>query len=285
MKHIIRPGAAALCMAVAALWSLTSAAQNSTALTATVVSTASYADLAGLVDSAPLVARVEVRKLAQLEPERARDVRPGWARFYVEAKTKALLIGTAPLGEALRYLVDLPLDAKGKPPKLTKQQVLLFGRTVPERPGELQLRDRSAQILWDAPTEARLRAIMAELAAPGAPGKVTGLREAIYEPGTLEGEGETQLFLNTSDDSAATVTVSHRPGQPASWGVSFSELVGGTTPPPARDTLAWYRLACFLPSSLPTRANLSDGPASRRQAEADYGLVMKSLGTCPRSRR
>ena len=98
-----------------------------------------FADLADFADGAPLVIRAQLRKLAPVDPARARGVRAGWARFYVEARTEALIAGTVPIGEALRLLVDLPLDAKGKPPALKKKSVVLFARTVPGRPGELQL--------------------------------------------------------------------------------------------------------------------------------------------------
>ena len=92
---------------------------------------ASYADLADLADSAPLVLRAQVRKLVPLEPQRAQGVRRGWARFYAEARTGALLAGDAVVGEALRYLVDLPLDGRGKPPATPLSESAASGRFVP----------------------------------------------------------------------------------------------------------------------------------------------------------
>jgi len=220
-----------------------------------------------------------------VEAARARGLRPGWARYYVEARTSALLSGSTSLGEALRYLVDLPLDSRGKPPALKKKQVLLFARTIPTRPGELQLIAPDAQLVWDAPTEVRLRAILAELIAPGAPGAIKGVREAINVPGTLAGEGDTQIFLDTASGEAASITVQHRPGVRPEWGASFSEVLARVGQPPTRDTLAWYRLACFLPNALPSAANLSDSATSRAQAEADYRMVLGELGVCARTRR
>ncbi len=244
-----------------------------------------YADLADLSDSAPVVLRAQVRKLSRVENERARGLRPGWGRFYVQARTRALLTGQAPQGEALTYLVDMPLDAKGKPPAVKKQDVLLFSRAVPGRPGELQLVAPDAQLLWSAALEAQLRGVLTELVAPGAPGPITGVRELIHVPGNLAGEGETQIFLNTADGSAASITVQRRPGMPAVWGASFSELIAELGNPPQRDTLGWYRLACFLPAAPLASANLSEGPASRAQADADYRFVIGELGPCPRGRR
>lgn len=244
----------------------------------------SYADLADLADSAPVILRAQIRKLSRVEPERSRGVRPGWARFYVEARTEALLTGASPQGEAVRYLADVPLDPKGKPPKLKKQSALLFARAVPGRPGELQLVAPDAQLAWNPATEATLRGILVELVAPGAPPRVTGVREAIHVPGNLAGEGETQFFLDTENQSAASITVQHRAGVAPAWGLSFSEVAAAIGDPPARDTLAWYRLACFLPNRLPASANLSESAASRAQAEGDYRTVLGQLGQCPRTR-
>lgn len=246
---------------------------------------ASYADLADLADSAPIVLKAQLRKLSRVENERARGLRPGWGRFYAEARTRALLTGQAPQGEALRYLVDLPLDARGKPPALKKKEVLIFARPVRGRPGELQLVAPDAQLLWNPVVEAKVRGILVELVAPGAPGRVTGVRELIYVPGNLAGEGETQIFLTTGDGAAASITVQSKPGAPPQWGASFSELIAELGNPPARDTLAWYRLACFLPAGPPAGANLSETAESRASADGDYRMVMAAMGPCARSRQ
>lgn len=245
---------------------------------------APYADLADLADSAPLVVRAQVRKLTRVENERASGLRPGFARFYIQARTRALLTGQSPQGEALTYLADLPLDPKGKPPALKKQDVLLFARPVRGRPGELQLVAPDAQVAWNPATEARLRSILIDLVAADAPKRVTGVRELIHVPGNLAGEGETQIFLTTADGSAASVTVQSRPGAAPIWGASFSELIADLGNPPRPDTLAWYRLACFLPATPPARANLSETAQARARAEADYRLVLAEMGSCRRDR-
>jgi hypothetical protein len=92
---------------------------------------ATYADLADLAESAAIVAVVEVRDQAEVEPERAPGLAAGNARLYLEARTEALLAGRSALGESLVYLADVPLDAKGKAPKLKKQRFLIFADPVP----------------------------------------------------------------------------------------------------------------------------------------------------------
>lgn len=243
-----------------------------------------YADLADLADAAMLVARVTVTRQATLPPERAATVAPGQARVYVEAKTKALITGTAPLGESVRYLVDVPLDARGKVPKLKKRDFLVFARPVAGKPGELQLVGPDAQLAWTAESEARLKPILAELATPDAAPRITGVRDALAVPGTLAGESETQVFLGTSGGDPASLTITRRPGMAPAWGVSFTELVDQAAVPPQADTLAWYRLACFLPRTLPASANLARDAAARAQAAADYAFVIDQLGACTRSR-
>ena len=244
----------------------------------------SYADLADLADHAPLVVRAKVRKVAEVEPERAPGLRPGWARLYIEARTEALIAGTTSLGQDLRYLVDVPRDAKGKLPKLKKKSVIVFARAVPARPGELQLVAPDAQLLWDPLLESRVKALLGELYAPGAAQRITGVRQAIHVPGNLAGEGETQIFLTAENGEPAAITVRRSPGAAPVWGVSFSELVAGTGAPPP-ETLGWYRLACFLPTNLPQGANFSDTPVDRTAAAQDYAYAMGQMGPCPRGRQ
>lgn len=244
----------------------------------------SYADLADLADGTPLVIRAQVRKQAQVEAVRAPGLKPGFARLYIEAQTQALIAGSTPVGGAFAYLVDVPLDARGKVPKLKKQSVVLFARAVPGKPGELQLVAPDAQIAWTPELDTRLKGLLGELLAPGAPPRIKGLREALHSAGALAGAGDTQLFLATSDGNPAAITVTRHPGEPPRWQVSFSELVAAGEPP-RRDTLAWYRLACFLPRSVPLSVQDSQDPADVAAVNADYAFVLEQLGPCGRTRQ
>lgn len=248
------------------------------------VSSPSYADLADLTDPAQLVVRATIKSQAEVEAARAPGLAPGFARLYIEAQTRALLAGRVPLGESLRYLVDVPRDAKGKPPSLRKADVLIFAKSVPGRPGELQLVQPDAQLFWSGPIEARLRPILAEFFEADAPSAVLGVRDALYVPGNLVGESETQIFLDTKGDAPLSISVVRRPGMAPSWGISRSEIVDQSARPPARDTIEWYRLACFLPARLPQGSSLASDSASRRKAAEDYAFVMAQLGPCTRNR-
>ncbi|MCP5395562.1 MAG: hypothetical protein H6918_02290 [Sphingomonadaceae bacterium] len=242
-----------------------------------------YADLADLSDAATVVVKAQIRRQAQVEPERAPGLKPGFARLYIEAETLSLLTGNAPIGESLRYLVDVPLDSRGKPPKLKKQEVLLFARTGAGRPGELRLVGPGAQQPWSEILETRLRPILAELVQPDSPAAVTGIRDAISVAGNLAGESETQIFLSTTDGSPVSLTIVRRPGMSPVWGVSWSDIVDQAARPPQAGTLRWYRLACFLPATIPASANLSRDSESRTRAAQDYRLVVQQLGPCERT--
>lgn len=256
-------------------------AQDEVAVAAPV---ATYADLADLAEKASLVALVTVRDQATVEPERAPGLAPGHARLYVEAQTGALLAGRAAIGESLAYLVDVPLDAKGKVPKLKKQRFLVFADPVPGRPGQLQLADPGAQLRADPATEQLARTVLAAVADTGAPPRVTGIGNAMSVPGNLAGESETQIFLDTEGGAPVSLTVIRRPGMEPQWGVSWSEIVDQSARAPARESLEWYRLACFLPGELPAGAYLQAEPAPRRQAGEDYRFIVEQLGGCPRLR-
>ena len=245
---------------------------------------ATDADLIDLADYADLVLRAKVRRQSELKPERAPGLKPGHTRFYIEAETQTLLAGTTPVGERVRYLVDLPLDAKGRKPSLRNAEVLLFARPVAGRPGELQLVAPDAQLRWNADLERRTRLILEQLVAPDAPSRITGVRDALSVAGTLAGESETQIFLETVNDAPAAISVVRRPGMEPVWGVSFSEIVDQAVRIPPRGSLAAYRLACAMPQTLPSEANLAREPADRARASDDYRYVISQLGPCPRLR-
>lgn len=238
-----------------------------------------YVALARLADAAPQVLRVQVKKTTVVDPARAPDVAPTMARLFVEAQVLNLIRGKQGVSESIRYLVDVPRNAKGNVPKLKKQQFLLFARPG-TRPGEVQLVSKDAQVAWTAATEQQVRTIVTELVSTGAPPAIKGIREALHVRGNLQGEGETQVFLATSTGDPVSITVLRRPGLAARWAMSLTEIVDEAAAPPKRNTLLWYRLACSLPREIPARALVSDTPADNDLARRDYNFVLEQLGPC-----
>lgn len=247
---------------------------------------ATYVDFVTLAERSAVVVRAQIRRQTALKPERAPGLKPGFARLYIQADTLALIAGTTGVGEQLVYLVDVPLNANGKAPKLKKREMVVFANTSgrgPKGETQLQLTNSKSQLAYSPALEARLRPVLSSLVAPGQPPVITGIRDALAVPGTLAGESETQIFLETKDASPVSVTVLRRPGQPPAWGVSWGEIIDSSARAPQPGTLRWYRMACALPESLPSAANLARDPGTRRLAATDYAYVMTSLGSCARA--
>jgi hypothetical protein len=257
-------------------------AQRTQAAISSTIRDATYADLATLSDQSELVIRAQIRRQTALKPDRAPGLAPGFARLYMEARTVALISGRSAVGQNLAYLVDVPLDARGRPPRFKGREMVLFANRVPGRAGELQLVNEAGQLDYSPALEERLRPILTELLAPKAPPRITGINDALAVPGTLVGESETQIFLATTNRAPASITILRRPGQRPEWGVSWGEIIDSAARPPQRDTIGWFRLACSLPAQLPSNANLARDANARRLATADYAMVLEQLGPCER---
>jgi hypothetical protein len=245
----------------------------------------SYADLADLAVAAPVVAHLRIRGAERLNAELAPNVAPGFHRFLVEADVVALIRGEGGLAPRVTYLIDLADDSRGRAARLRRRdEVLVLARRVPNRPAELRLAAPDAQLPYDAATAERLRALLRELTAADAPPRITGIGRAFHVPGSLPGESETQIFLQTADARPISLSILRRPGERPRWSVALSEIVDEAAAPPAPDTLLWYRLACILPPRLPPQS-LREASADEAQAiQADYRVVMDGLGRCTRTR-
>lgn len=267
-----------------AFFGLISATVAANAQNSAVSGQITYEDLADLSADTPLVIEAQIRKSAKVKPERAPGLAPGYHRFYVEARVLKLIRGGDRIGENISYVIDLPLDSKGRAPKLKKRHVLLFARPVRGKPGYVQLVAPDAQIDWTAEKEATLRALLAEAVASDAAPRITGVGSAFHSAGSIPGEGETQIFLKTASGDPVSLSILRRPGQEPRWAVALGEIVDESARAPAPKTLLWYRLACFLPRELPNDALSALGADDAAIARADYQLVRDSLGPCNRTR-
>ncbi len=245
----------------------------------------SYADLADLALAAPVAAHVRVDRARALSAREANNVPQGHRRFLIEARVVALIRGPAEFSQQVRYLADLP-DQNGRAARIRRNtEFLLLAAPVPGRPGELRLIAPDSQLPHDPATAERLRAILRESLAPDAPPRITGIGRAFSVPGSLPGESETQIFLQTANNRPISLSVLRRPGETPRWSVALSEIVDEAAAPPEPDTLLWYRLACTLPASLPEQSLREAEAAERRTITADYRLIREGLGPCVRNRR
>ena len=245
-----------------------------------------YADLADLALAAPVAAQVRVADSAPVKAERSPGLKPGMARFYVEAALVSLIRSPQSLPARLGYVVDLPRDSRGKAHRPRKgSEFLLLAAPVAGRPGELRLVAPDAQIAFTAERAATLRSILREASSASPPPRIAGIGRAFHVPGAIRGESETQIFLQTAAGTPVSLTVLRRPGEIPLWAVALSEIVDEAAAPPAPGTLLWYRLACGLPGALP-RQSLAEADAEGAAAiQADYRLVLERLGPCVRNRR
>lgn len=245
---------------------------------------ASYSDIADLVVISPLIIDVTVRKAAKVAPEQAIGVPVSLQRMLIEADVMALIRGEGGIADRVRFVLDVPKDAKGKAPKLKKQRLFLFGSPVAGRTGEIRLSRPNALANFSPTNDALVRRITQEAVLRDAPQRIISVASAFHSPGTVLGEGETQIFLKTEKDQPVSLTVLSRPNEQKQWAVSTAEIIDSSATAPERSTLLWYRLACGLPRSLPTDRIETTGDQNAARAQADYKFVIDALGPCGRKR-
>jgi hypothetical protein len=243
------------------------------------VAAPSYAVTAGQVLGAPLIVDARIRSAARVKDAEAAGLSPGRARFYIEADVLALIRGSNALPARVSYLADVALDSRGKPPKLKKLRVLLFARAIAGQSAAIQLTGADSQREWSAGLDGLVRGIARETLAADAPPAITGVGNAFHVPGSLPGEGETQIFLTTATQPIS-LQILRRPGAQPRWSVSIGDIVDESAGAPPKDTLLWYRLACGLPAQLPASSLESEEPDNARIAREDYATVRRELGPC-----
>ena len=245
------------------------------ALAASPAAAATYADLAALTLASPVIVRATVTKAERLSAADAPGVSAGRARLLVRAKVAAALLAPDAVPAELSYLVETPVDAKGRPPKLKDTGVLLFLRPS-DRPGEYALTSARAQLADDPAAAATVRAVLAELRT-SVP-VVTGVASAFRVPGAVPREAESQFFLATADNRPISLVVLTRPEQARTVSLALGDVIDDAAAGVKRDTLLWYRLACFLPRTLPEAIGGDD----RAGLADDWGYAVASLGPCAR---
>ncbi|WP_187335141.1 hypothetical protein [Novosphingopyxis iocasae] len=239
----------------------------------------SYVAVADQVTQAPAIVDLSITRATELGADRAGPLPPGIARVYVEADVNSLIRGSSALPPQIRFLADVPRDARGRAQKLKGGRYFAFGRITGN--GELQLSGPASLLAYGPQTDSLVRQVAREAVAIDAPAPITGVTSAFHVPGNIPGEGETQIFLSTAEKRPIAISVLSRPGQEKRWSVSLTEIVDEAAEAPRRDTLLWYRLACNgLPNQLPSSALSSGDPVNDARAREDYQFVRRSVGPC-----
>lgn len=276
-------------MAVIALISVGSAAwsQPTTAPArfAVAANNNSYADIADLVVISPLIVDATIKTATKIPVEQAIGVPANLQRMLIVADVSALVRGNDGIAGQVRFLLDVPKDAKGKIPKLKKQRYFLLGSKAAGLPGTVRLSRPDALVEYSIGNDAMLRAITKEAVVIDAPQPIIGLTSAFHSAGTILGEGETQIFVEAKGNQIYSLSVFSQPGAPKRWAVSTGEVIDESASAPAKNTLLWYRLACGLPQALDAKLVESPEADSPSKAQADYRFILSSLGPCDRTRR
>ncbi len=241
-----------------------------------------YSDLADFALASKLVAHVQIQGVKPLKGALAQGTPAGHQRLLIQAKVIALLKAPESQAARLEYLIDAPIDSRGRFAKLKKVESLIFARPI--RTGEIQLIAPDAWVTWSEDYGQTVRSILTAATQPDAAPQISGVASAFHSPGSLPGEGETQIFLTTRDNRPASLTVQRRAGAEPRWFVSLGEVVDEGVSQPEKNTLLWYRLACFLPQTVPDSL-IGDQPAAMQaEIQRDYSYIQQSLGPCVRAR-
>lgn len=243
-----------------------------------------FADLADLTLGSPVVLRATILKADKLNRREAPDVPPGRVRMLIDAQVQGVLTARDAVPARISYLWEGSLDARGKAPKLKGMPVLLFLRRVPGREGQYQLTSPNSQIPWSARSEQAARQVLTDIRSPELRDlRITGVGNAFHVRGSIPGEAESQIFLNTATGRPVSLVVLARPGQARSYSVALSDIIDDAATSVPRDTLMWYKLACALPRSLPPKSVDKLSEEDRAAVVADYRFVLDSLGPCTRT--
>ena len=281
LKSLLVITAIALILPISGAWSQSGVAPPGFAVTAT---NDSYADIADLVVISPLIVDATVRKATKIPVEQAIGVPANLQRMLIVADVAALVRGNDGVAGQVRFLLDVPKDAKGKIPKLKKQRYFLLGSKAAGLPGTIRLSRPDAVVEWSASNDAMLRAITKEAVMIDAPQPIVALTSAFHSPGTIIGEGETQIFVEAKGNQIYSLSVFSQPGAPKRWAVSTGEVIDESATAPVKDSLLWYRLACGLPQALDPKLVETPETENAAKAQADYRFIMASLGPCDRTR-
>ncbi|AEI38289.1 MAG: hypothetical protein ABF461_04850 [Zymomonas mobilis subsp. pomaceae] len=243
-----------------------------------------YADFVDLILASPIVASVDIVRATKLSQKLTPDLPEGESRFFVEAKVVTLIRGAEGLANDITYLVDTKDDERGHPQRIKeKTQYLIFGQPVAGHPEQVVLTRPYANLIWTENDEATAASITRDILSNTPAPQITAITGAFYVPGSLPGESESQIFLQTASRQPISLNILRRPQEKPQWAVALGEMTDEEATPPAPHSFLWYRLACGLPKAMP-QAVLSTLSGHDMLAVAeDYKVVLGGLGPCLRN--
>ena len=113
--------------------------------------------------------------------------------------------------------------------------------------------------------------------------EIVGLGQAFHVPGSLPGEAESQIFIQTKSGDPMSLVVLSRPGQTKRFSVATGDIIDDAAAGVKDGSLLWYQLACGLPRALPASSLSTLDASTAASAREDYRFVIDSLGRCDRN--
>lgn len=238
------------------------------------------ADLVRLTLDAPVIIRAEIGKTSKLGTRLSPGLAPGHQRLLVRARVLNVLIAPGFIPQEIEYLADFALDSHGRPPKLKGAAVMLF-LTAGRMENQFGLVAPWGQVDWSADREAYVRRIAREALEPGLKDmEIAGFGQAFNVPGSLPGESESQIFVQTESGRPVSLVVLSRPGQKPRFSVATGDIIDDAAQSVEPGSLMWYHLACGLPAELPGASLDTLDADSIAAVRRDYRFVRESLGPC-----
>lgn len=244
---------------------------------------ASYDDIIGITLESNVVVDVIIRKITKLPPSQSIGVRSDRKRILITANVQSLIRGQSGLNSEIKFLFDAPVDSRGKIPKLKKQRFIAFGGHVPNRSDFIKLSRTASMLPYSGDISNFVRNSTREVLAANAPQQIIGINSAFHSPGTIIGEGETQIFLETRMNQPMAISINSRSGERVRWSVSASEVIDINATEPVRNSLMGYRLACGLPRTIGDSAIAPLSAPNQRIVVNDYNFIRSAIGPCNRT--
>ncbi|MBV7257102.1 hypothetical protein KCG44_09945 [Pacificimonas sp. WHA3] len=240
-------------------------------------------DLIDMTLESDTILSATITKTRSIPREKSPGLAPGFHRMLVHADVTTLITARGGVPAQIKYLVDVPAADNGRAPRMKNMRALLFlGQE--QSPGEFALAHRYGQQPWSAAREQNVRTFASELAEPAQRAlRPREIISAFHVEGSIPGESESQIFMQTASGDPMSLIVLNRPGERPRYTVATGDIIDTSMEPPSDGSIVALMLACDLPTALPGDILAEQVPSVAAALTRDYGFVRSKLGACERN--